>query len=324
MGDATAEDLPGQSDSYGVIGLRLFKNQPRTVWLICLGLLPIWLLAAGGIYLWVSKWPVASEAISIPQPENGRQARLKVRSKSLDSYNCIWTRPLQQELIVKKPPPPPKPQMQTRTVDAELIGTAIEGNDSYAFIRTKSGAIRVARVGSVIDSFLVAAVYPDRVCLSRDGIVTYIVLPEAMRKLIPSDGISEAVVQQKQIASERYHGSKVERSGPEQLIARLGLKCSVGEFLDNVRLVPHVVTRGRQRGFRIDSVSPTSLVAVCGLAAGDVIVSVDGQDLVQITDMERLCNSLGDGQPHNWQVRRRGMNLEVQVNHVKEAADEVS
>ncbi len=307
-----------------MIVLRSFKSQPRTVWLISFGLLLLWLIAAGGVWLWVSKWPVAAEVISIPLPEKDFPAGRQVRNNPLESYNCIWTRPLQQELIEKKPPPPAKPQAQERTVDAELLGTAIEGNDSYAFIKTKSGAVEIIRIGSVIDSFLVAAVYPDRVCLSRDGIVTYIALPPQMRKLIKSSGLSKAVVQQSQIASERRPGSETEQSAPEQSLAPLGLKCSIGEFLENVRLVPHLASGGRQLGFRIDSVSPRSLVAGCGLAAGDVIISVDGQNLVQIADMERLCSSLEDGQPHSWRVRRRGIELEVQINHVKESAGETT
>lgn len=284
------------------------------IWQIALGLLPAWLLGSIAVATWIYRWPVHAEPVNIPTLTEHAQTESSISTNSVQAYSCIWTRSLRQQLIKPKTPPPAKTTVQRRKVNLVLVGTAMEGNDSYAFLKTKTGAIKAIRIGEAVASYLLAAIHSDRVCLDRDGVLTYLKLPETTRRLIPIVQSSNAAIRQAKRPIKRDLGqTAVTATQSERTISIRLQKYSTEQFFRDVRLVPCIRASGQQVGFRLDSIASDSSLIAAGLADGDVIVSVDGHELTQLTDMDRLCASLEDGKAHNWFIRRNSLGLMVDI-----------
>lgn len=302
--------------------LPVLTYRPKTLWRISTFLLPVWPISAVIVLAWSTSWVVPKDSIALPVVDSSTDP-MPVSDRSIESYSCIGSRSLREQLIEPVKPEPPKPVIPTRQLNLALVGTATEKNDSYALFKTSSGRIEVARLGSLIDSCLVTSITPDRVGLTCDGVLTYLMLPEPMRQNMPQLTPVAEIASAPASSSNPVNMTTTHEAPEEitQVASRVSLhNVSTKTFMDDVRLVPCVPARGRQVGFRMDSVAPGSELISAGLAPGDVIVSVDGRDLTRLMDMDRLYQSLEDGKAHRWCVLRGKQTLEVEIEQKKETA----
>lgn len=89
---------------------------------------------------------------------------------SLNEFEGVWTRPLQQSLIEPKPKevPPEKPLPPPPPVSLpRLVATFVEGGQSWGLFLDDRGNQRVRSATQVIDDFAIASIEPGRAMLTR-------------------------------------------------------------------------------------------------------------------------------------------------------------
>ena len=295
--------------------MRLYSNNPRKFWHLALSFVPLWFVVAGLLFFKITHATIDFEAIDVPIITSSHKTLHHDQSIALQSYSGIWKRPLRQQLIEPKKPQPQKPQMQEQGVSLKLIGTAVEGNQSYAFVRVADKDIKVVKTGDMLESYLISKIELSRIHVSRDKVTRYLNLPEKIRKLVTDKTHDNLPTSQNPSSPPDTSVKKTQESdktsrGESKTLTNYSSEA----FLKDVRLIPWIGPMGRQEGFRIDSISSDSLLLSAGFKPGDVITSVDGRDLIKLKDMDLISLSLSDTQSHKWQLNRQNVNIEVNIN----------
>jgi hypothetical protein len=123
-------------------------------------------------------WPIEpfdADAADVA-PAAGAAEDVRPPRPPLDAYAALWQRDLLGPLFDPKPvavPAPPKPKPTVR-----LVGTVIERTVSYALLRDKGGAVRMASVGQAVDGHEVLEVTAASATI-RFGGETYTLKVEA-------------------------------------------------------------------------------------------------------------------------------------------------
>lgn len=181
--------------------------------------------------------------------------------------------------------PTPKPVAQ---VPLDLIGTFVtKGEPPYAIIEDRNKRLQeVFLVGdSIFDTANLVAVYPDRVEIERDGKVEVLNLD-----LTPASGSAGASGP----ATEEF---VVDEAEIEQALNNLPL------LLTQARAVPYFKD-GQAVGLRLFAIKAGSLFEKVGLRNGDILKSINGSALGDLTQAVKLFERLRDERSINVVLER--------------------
>jgi general secretion pathway protein C len=166
-----------------------------------------------------------------------------------------------------------------------LTGVMVRGAKSYALIRVNGGDETSFSIGEDIQpGTKLQAVLPDRAVLLRGGMLESLMLKDNTPAL-PSGSV---VMQNSRANNGLPNG--ISRNGNEFNVSREALtkQMQKPEFLSQALMVPN-----SGGGFLVREVQPGSIYEKLGVRAGDVIRSVNGQQINNMEEVMKLYQQLG-------------------------------
>lgn len=206
-----------------------------------------------------------------------------------------------------------------------LRGTVADGDPKagLAVVAGADGAERAYRVGEeVVSGVRLAAVYPDRIVLSRAGAEETLRLPRE-RTLAPADAVRSAAPGANARAPRSANGATTAPAAPagtapvvkpsaeaQQTLAQL--RRNPDELIKRVPMVP-VLDGGRLTGVRVAAGGDAALLGQFGLRAGDVVTAVDGQAVDSFARGQQILSDLAGANSARVTVLRDGKPIELRV-----------
>lgn len=183
----------------------------------------------------------------------------------------------------------------TRLTNLSLKGTiaATPAEEAIAIIADGSNDEKVYSIGeSVASGASLHAVYPDRVVLNENGVLTNLKLPKEF-------STSPAAA-----AARRSSMTSMRSSTPEESIQSVVAQ-NVSQLADIIRPTPYFVD-GEQQGYRVYPGRNRQQFAALGLRPGDLIKDIDGQALTDPQQAMQIFQSLDSADQVSVTVERNG------------------
>jgi general secretion pathway protein C len=84
--------------------------------------------------------------------------------------------------------------------------------------------------------------------------------------------------------------------------------------MTQVKITPKMGEDGEQEGLSMSNIKPNSIFRRMGLRNGDVLQSVDGQQIQSVDDALKLYDSLKSADKVSVQIQRRGTERTIEYN----------
>jgi general secretion pathway protein C len=88
----------------------------------------------------------------------------------------------------------------------------------------------------------------------------------------------------------------------------------VSKLMTQVKITPKLGEDGRQEGLSMSNIKPNSIFRRMGLRNGDVLKSVDGQEIQSVDDALKLYENLRSADAVSVQIQRRGTERTIEYN----------
>ena len=183
----------------------------------------------------------------------------------------------------------------TRLTNLALKGTmaATPAEEAIAIIADGGDEEKVYSIGDAVTSgATLHAVYPDRVVLNENGVLTNLKLPKEF-----SDSSSAMAMRRSAVTSVRA-------SEPTDSIQAVVAQ-NVSQLADIIRPTPYFVN-GEQQGYRVYPGRNRQQFAALGLRPGDLIKDIDGQSLTDPQQAMQIFQNLDNADQVSVTVERNG------------------
>ena len=190
----------------------------------------------------------------------------------------------------------------TRLTNLSLKGTMASDprEMSIAIIADGNNEEKVYSLGDRIASgAALHAVYPDRVVLDENGVLTNLKLP----KDFPAGNTAIA----------RRNLTQTRRTEDPDDSIQAVVAQNVSRLADVIRPTPYFVD-GQQQGYRVYPGRDRAQFAALGLRPGDLIKDIDGQALTDPSQAMQIFQSLGDADQVSVTVERNGQPEVITLN----------
>ncbi len=181
-----------------------------------------------------------------------------------------------------------------------LAGIIASSTGGYALISVNGQSQEPFAVGqAVTESAVLQAVYPDRVVISRNGVLESLLLEGSENSPSPSARVASDV---NRVAA--LPEGLVRETAPHQYtVARdqLAAQMRTPDFLKHATLIP-----SSGGGFLVRQIQSGSLYQKLGLRVGDVIKSVNGQPINTAEDALKLYQQMASLNSVNVEIMRDG------------------
>ena len=226
--------------------------------------------------------PVVEEAASA---ETGPAA-----DRSLDFYRTIWDRNLfsvkvqEDEMDRARKLMAEIDQLALTTLNCTLIGTIVhEGAESWAVIMdNQSGKQDKYTVGDKIRNAEVVMILRNQVVLNINGKNERLIM--GIEKIRAEDQDLEPGAAESPGGVETY---KISKDFVAQSVN------NIAQIMSTVRVKPHF-EKGKPAGFQVSNIKSDSILKTMGFKEGDIIRSVNGQEIRTAEDVMALYNTLKD------------------------------
>ncbi|MCH9692967.1 MAG: type II secretion system protein GspC [Gammaproteobacteria bacterium] len=181
----------------------------------------------------------------------------------------------------------------TSRVNLTLNGTVASREPEYSVALISDGGNdqKVYVIGDQVDSRAsLHAVYPDRVVLNENGVLTNLRLPREFKD-VPASTIRRTTA-----ASRQPDNTQSIQAVVSQNLSKLS---------DVVRFTP-MLDKGKPAGFRVYPGRDRQQFAALGLRPGDVIKDIDGQSLTDQQNAMQIFQALGTAEQVTVTVERGG------------------
>jgi len=213
------------------------------------------------------------------------------------------------------PGPPPAP-CDKSDAGISLIATmeADPADWSMAAVETGDGD-RIVRVGQTVEERKVMAIYRTRLVLAGSGKFECVEIGERKAKARPSrrptaskGGSSRNESIKEGVTKTGKNTYEIDRGMLNEQLEDLG------KLSRQARVIPHY-RDGKPQGFKIVGVRPGSLYSHIGVRSGDVLKSVNGEEVTSPTKALELYEQLKNSDNVTLEVERRGRltNLEYLI-----------
>ncbi|MEJ2156298.1 MAG: type II secretion system protein GspC [Desulfobacteraceae bacterium] len=88
----------------------------------------------------------------------------------------------------------------------------------------------------------------------------------------------------------------------------------VSKLMTEIKISPHIGEDGQPSGLAVSNIKPNSIFRRMGLRNGDVLRSVDGQDIRSVDDALKLYESMKSANRISVQIQRRGRDRNIEYN----------
>lgn len=184
-------------------------------------------------------------------------------------------------------------QVPLSSLNLVLTGVVAAGPQSIALISVRGQPQAPFAIGEeVTHGAVLDSVYPDRAILQRNGILESLVLEDVARGL-PQDSVMAPLP----VSPNTPVDQQIRAMGGNSFALPRSL---IGDQLKNPQFLrdAHIVAR-KEGGFLVRKLKPGSLYEKLGLKRGDIIKSVNGEAINNISDAMRhyqQMNTLGSVQ----------------------------
>jgi general secretion pathway protein C len=243
------------------------------------------------------------------------------RRRHLDDGAVTRPRGAYQEIVnrdIFNLAPPPQiaaPVVERIDLQLDLIGvsTASAGKQPYAIIANRTGEQGVFKLGQQVgDAGKLVEVDKDRVLIDHNGKRIAVVLPASdlpggVEAAVPDEPPQEDASADDPDA-EPYEPNVEDLGDNRYRIPRDTLDHSMGnlsQILTQIRAIPNI-QNGKTNGFALSEIEPGSVFDEMGLEEGDVLRSVNGQQMNDPALAMQMMSSLRNANQITIQVLREG------------------
>jgi general secretion pathway protein C len=268
--------------------------------------------AAGLFYQVVElEFQPSTPAVAEKTSATGNQ---RVAQKPYAAYRPIHQRDLFK--TIKTPAP-----VKQSNVDLENLGDTklplklwgtVSGDKekAYAVIEnTKKREQNLYRVGDSIENATVKLILRSKVVLSVNGKDEAL----AMEEFQPGNSRSRVVAGGSRIYPRTGGGVRRQRVSLRRSMINNAIQ-DVSKLMTQVKISPKMGEDGRQEGLSMSNIKPNSIFRRMGLRNGDVLKSVDGQEIQSVDDALKLYENLRSADNVAVQIQRRGTERTIEYN----------
>jgi len=248
-----------------------------------------------GVYListlvvFYTNWTTARVAPPVVE-ETGRTDSGSRVDRTLGFYQTIWERNLfsvkvqEDEQARARKLMDQIDQLALTSLNCTLIGTIIhEGADSWAVIMdNQSGQQDRYTVGEKIRNAEIVMILRNQVVLNINGKNERLIM--GIEKIRAEEQDLEPGAAESPGGVETY---KISKDFVAQSVN------NIAQIMSTVRVKPHFED-GKPAGFQVSNIKSESVLKTMGFQEGDVIRSVNGQEIRTAEDVMRLYNTLKD------------------------------
>jgi len=200
--------------------------------------------------------------------------------------------------------------MEETKLNLKLWGTVTGNTDrSYAVIEnTQNKEQNLYRIGDSVQNATLKMILRSKVVLSVNGRDEVLAMEEI-----------------KQSPRQRYVGARTPRIGPRPggiRTQRVSLRRSmindaiqdVSKLMTEIKITPNVDANGQPSGLVMSNIKPNSVFRRMGLRNGDILKSVDGQQIQSVDDALKLYENLKSADRVAVEIQRRGRGRTIEYN----------
>jgi general secretion pathway protein C len=278
----------------------------RAILLINLALITLGAYCGAGLFYQI--WSLQNQSAPIKTADQARPSSATTASaKPYSAYRVILQRNLfktqQAQGAVTQQSQFDLEDMEETKLQLKLWGT-VTGNtqQSYAVIEdTQKREQNLYRVGDSVQDATVKAILRAKVVLSVNG-QDEVLAMEEMQEGGPSRSIASRGRPPAAAGPSRAQRVSLRRNMIDQAIQ------DVGKLATEIRIQPS------ENGLSLSNIKPNSIFRRMGLRNGDVLRSVDGQEIRSVDDALRLYESLKKSDNVTVELQRRGRNRTINYN----------
>jgi general secretion pathway protein C len=271
---------------------------------------------AGLIYqIWGLRLQTAEPA---PMVASESRKASRVAQKPLSGYRVIARRDLFETR--KSPAATPATQSgidledlgQTK-LNLKLWGTVTgDPQQSYAVIEnTQDRQQNLYRVGDSVQNATLKMILRSKVVLTYNGQDEML----AMEK-IEQAGVSPRPRASRPSVTTPRTGMRTQRVSLRRNMIDDAMK-DVSKLMTEIKISPHMGQDGQPSGLAVSNIKPNSIFRRMGLRNGDVLKSVDGQEIRTVDDALKLYESMKSADSLAVQIQRRGRDRTIEY-HIRQ------
>jgi general secretion pathway protein C len=252
-----------------------------------------------------------------PMVASGRRVATRVAQKPMSSYRIIARRDLFQ---TRKSPGTPATQSgvdledlgQTK-LNLKLWGTVTgDPQQSYAVIEnTQDRQQNLYRVGDSVQNATLKMILRNKVVLTYNGRDEML----AMEKIEQANASPSRRAIVPPVTAPRS-GIRTQRVSLRRNMIDDAMK-DVSKLMTEIKISPHLGEDGQPSGLAVSNIKPNSIFRRMGLRNGDVLKSVDGQEIRTVDDALKLYQSMKSADSLAVQIQRRGRDRTIEY-HIRQ------
>ena len=262
-------------------------------------------------------WGVQLQPTEPTFAEKSKVARARrVATKPYGAYRPI----LQRDLFkTQKEPVTPTQKsdvnlgsLEETKLKLKLWGTVTGDKEkSYAVIEnTQSREQNLYRVGDSIQNATLKLILRSKVVISVNGNDEVLAMEEIKQSGSPSRVVAGGSRVPRQTGSR---GIRRQRVSLRRNMITEAIE-DVSKLMTQVKITPKMGEDGQQEGLSMSNIKPNSIFRRMGLRNGDVLKSVDGQEIQSVDDALKLYDSLKSADKVAVQIQRRGTERTIEYN----------
>jgi general secretion pathway protein C len=200
---------------------------------------------------------------------------------------------------------PPEPvvfeNLQPTSLNLKLLGTVTGDQDkAFAVIRgSQQKQEQLYRIGDTIQSATLKMILREKIILRVNGKDEILEIEKVETKKTRRSAKRSGATNSQNITVKR---SKIE-----------GSVKNVNKLMQQARVRPHF-TRGKADGLSLTGIKPNSIFHDMGLKSGDIITSVNGDNIESVEDVLKFYKSLQSAESVNLKLKRRGRLKTIDYN----------
>lgn len=292
-----------------------FMTIQRAITLANLALIALGAYFAAGLFYQI--WGIGLQS---SEPAIAEESAVSRRSENIVQKPYRAYQPIHQRDLFKTQKAPVTPakktdvnleNMEETKLKLKLWGTVTGLTEkSYAVIEnTQKREQNLYRVGDSIENATLKMIFKSKVVLSVNG-KDEVLAMEEMVSGTPNRHVRTGSAER---IAPPTGGIRKQRVSLRRNMIDDAMS-DVSKLMTQIRISPKMGEDGQQEGLAMSNIKPNSIFRRMGLRNGDVLKSVDGQEIQTVDDALKLYESLKSADKVAVQIQRRGRDRTIEYN----------